>query len=198
MGEQWNSTEADGRLGAMKALMAVAVVMVGCGPYGSSRLGQTCDAGQQVNHCASPTTYAACDTSSGFAVWREYPCQDTCAEGNACSLGGSKAGSACPASWNGAGECKAARLAVVCLDGGWVPSTCDECSNQGCLACACASAASLAGRVCDSSKDRSVCEVDGKVTTCDRGFWRQYPCNACRAGQPLANCDPSNGTCSCD
>lgn len=121
----------------MKALMAVAVLMVGCGPYGSSRLGQTCDAGPQTNHCASPTTYAACDTSSGSSIWREYPCQDACGEDGSCALDGSKAGTACPSSWHGVRICKGANLAIVCADGEWGARTCGECPDGSCFACFC-------------------------------------------------------------
>ncbi len=181
----------------MRALMVVAVLVMGCGPYGSSKVGQTCDAGPRVQSCSSSTTYQACDTS-GFPVWREYPCKDTCAENGACDLSASKAGDACSPSWAGVGICKAPRLALSCRDGGWVPSTCDECpAGASCLACACASAASLAGRPCDSAKDLTVCEVDGKATTCIGNIWQQYPCNACRAGV-APTCNTTNGTCSCD
>jgi len=117
--------------------MAVVVVMAGCGPYGSSNLGQTCDAGAKTNHCASPTTYAACD-GTDFKVWREYPCQDACGEGASCALDGAKAGTDCPLSWDRVQVCKAPSLAITCFEGKWSPRTCGECPDGGfCFACTC-------------------------------------------------------------
>lgn len=105
---------------------ALILVMAGCGPYGSSQVGRTCDAGQKVNHCASPTTYAACDTSSDFSVWREYPCASPCDEGGECNLMLAKHGTACPASWEGVRMCKGARVMISCVDGEWFQRGCDS------------------------------------------------------------------------
>ncbi len=126
---------------AMRALMVVAVVMMGCGPYGSSQVGRTCTEAQSTTHeqtCSSPTTYAACDASSGLAVWREYPCQDACVEGGTCDLSGMKDGTACAPSWEGFVTCKAARVAVACVGGKWAQHGCTTCpAGQICYDFAC-------------------------------------------------------------
>lgn len=122
----------------MARFLVVLVVLSGCGPFAPNDVGRTCDAGVGVQHCASPTTYAACDLSGPTGIWREYPCGDTCTEGKECPLKYSKPGSACAPSWTGPMLCQSVRYAVTCIDGGWSPRPCSECPpGETCFSCTC-------------------------------------------------------------
>jgi len=111
----------------------LVLMLMACGPFAPNVVGRTCDAGPGTQHCASPTSYAACNGN----IWREYPCPEACMEGGKCALEEVKAGTLCAPSWGAVGVCKAPRLAMFCNDGGWQPHTCDECYGTSCLACSC-------------------------------------------------------------
>ena len=77
------------------------------------------------------------------------------------------------------------------------------------MGCGPVSSTPIPGNACDRATDVDVCAVDGKLAGCRdgcgsgdappcSGVWVLQPCAACRAGQPLTNCNPASGTCSCD
>lgn len=116
-------------------LLVVVVVMSACGPSplpGAPKLGAACDAMTDARECYTEASIAFCDGGK----WAEYPCADRCsnAQSPKCELAVPTAGTACPASWDGAGMCGGDVL-LLCTDGKWKSCECRSCNNSGVLYC---------------------------------------------------------------
>jgi hypothetical protein len=97
-------------------VLAVAVVMAGCGLPGAPVKDTECSA-REVPECITGRSLGVCDTAT--RRWFEWQCVERCsnAQSPACEIEPQQVGDPCPRDADGLVVCETPRLAVVCRSG---------------------------------------------------------------------------------